>query len=188
MKMDVLSAILQGCDYTLCFILVSHHINILFAAATWLLKHFKHHSKVTALKCKTLFSYIMMKHLLMKTRAPHREYSHPKEMSPCSPPDPGLVAGTDSSSPITFLMNCKKWVSKSQASTVNLDFAKFFRINYCFLVNKKKKSSGTHQRWGTAPAPYWTSSRNKPETTKAASFRSRCKQRCMNSAHIHAHL
>lgn len=75
---DVSSDILQGCNYTLCFILVSHCANILFAAATWLLKHFKHHSKVTALKCKTLFSYILIKHLLMKTRVQQRGHYYPK--------------------------------------------------------------------------------------------------------------
>lgn len=61
-------------------------------------------------------------------------------------PHPGLVAVTDSSSPITFLMNCNKWITsfysepKFCQSLQAKVFTKFFRINYYCLGKKKMRN------------------------------------------------
>lgn len=112
---DTSSVILQGCDYTLCFLLVSHCTNILFAATTWLLKHFKHHSEVTALKFKTYIQLFFFLHidkaLAYKDKGASQRMLQSKRNELLLSPQPRLIALTNSSSPITFLMNCKKWVS-----------------------------------------------------------------------------
>lgn len=87
---DVSSVILKGCDYTLYFLLFSHCTNILFAAATWLLKHFKHHTEVQDLPFFFFFFLLTTdKPLAYRDKGASQKCYYPKEMSPWFPPSLG---------------------------------------------------------------------------------------------------